>query len=559
MFQKRSKRYDAFIFRQRHDAPLQVAFVAPSSEIDAWSRVPTKQTGNIRNFQRAEIPKHINEVQKFFENKQNASPTAVVVGFDQMRAAGKVGIKDANDRHINPTDVEPGQPIRGTIEICWYDDEDPKGPDALRAAIRERMPIVKNFVLQELVEVSGLERSKLDSLAEQLASRIEEIRAIEFEDEAVEEDGDVDTTDSSKSADSAQYPEWLTESLAGLSPSEAQLVIARLRFLAELDDRNLNADSDLLPLYREVHNELKPGILIDGQHRVMGTKKLGTIPFLVTALPMADWPELAFQFIVTNRTARRVQESLLISIVGNSLSKEQRKNIEERLREANIRVGLIEAVMRVHEDELSPFYGQLAFGLKDEPGFLDAAAMRGKVIQMWYERRPPIRELLDHFCNGRLINEKTEYWKSEEIWFEAFIAFWNAVKERYEGSSVFSFELQDKVKKEAFSKLMSATVLKIFQETVLKNILEYVLDVQQKSEKPISATIPTMDAFANLVRNTLKGLTPDFFVGWQLSGFDGSRGARADLAGAIAAVISNKSTVNQLKKNHRLFKESSAR
>ena len=41
---------------------------------------------------------------------------------------------------------------------------------------------------------------------------------------------------------------------------------------------------------------------------------------------------------------------------------------------------LIEAVMRVHEDEQSPFYGMIAFGLKDEKGFLDAAAMRGKVI-----------------------------------------------------------------------------------------------------------------------------------------------------------------------------------
>ena len=72
---------------------------------------------------------------------------------------------------------------------------------------------------------------------------------------------------------------------------------------------------------------------------------------------------------------------------------------------------------------------------------------------------------------------------------------------------------------------MSATVLKIFQETILSNILDYVRNVEEKSEKPISATIPNLDEFSELIKNTLRHLTPDFFVGWQSSGFDGSRGA----------------------------------
>src|SRR5439155_6625114 len=98
---------------------------------------------------------------------------------------------------------------------------------------------------------------------------------------------------------------------------------------------------------------------------------------------------------------------LLISIVGSSLSKQQRADIEERLRNSGIRVGLIEAVMRVHEDELSPFYKMVAFDLKNEVGFLDAAAMRSKVIQIWYERRPPVRTLFDHLCKGKRQSERT--------------------------------------------------------------------------------------------------------------------------------------------------------
>jgi hypothetical protein len=288
----------------------------------------------------------------------------------------------------------------------------------------------------------------------------------------------------------------------------------------------------------------------------MGTKRIANVPFLVTALPRADWPELAFQFIVTNRTARRVPESLLISIVGNSLSKEQRDDIDSRLRDANIRVGLIEAVMMVHEDEQSPFYGLLAFGLKNEAGFLDAAAMRGKVIKPWYERQPPVRDLLDHFCQGRLRAERTEYWKSEQLWFEFFVNFWSAVKDRYNGSDVFSVELRERNLKTPVSKLMTATVLMIFQKAVLSSLHEYLRNKATTEKIPISEAIPNADALTSLVRNRLERLTPEFFQGWQLQGFDGSRAPREDLADAIKLVVTGEHTVSQLKVGkfrHRLF------
>jgi len=290
----------------------------------------------------------------------------------------------------------------------------------------------------------------------------------------------------------------------------------------------------------------------------MGTKEFPDVPFLVTALPTANWPELAFQFLVTNRTARRVAESLLISIVGQSLSKEQRSDIEERLRQANIRVGLIEAVMKVHEDEQSPFFDTLSFGIKNEPGFIDAAAMQGKVIQLWYERKWPIRELFDHFVSeGKSVSDRTEHWKSEELWFEMFINFWSAVKQRYDGTTVFSSELVDRNKKAPASKLMTATVLKIFQETVLEFLLQHLKQKAATEGVSIADSIPDARAFSKLVERTLERLTPEFFTDWQLTGFDGSKGARDDLADAIRKVISTERTVSQLKlgKNpHRLFK-----
>jgi hypothetical protein len=562
------KTYPAIIFRQRKGSPLQVAFAAASSEIDAWARVPTKRTGNMRNFQRAELEKHSHEITAFFNNDANSSPTAVVVGFDPIRSERRVVTRDASGAILGgeaadhpASGVSAGAPLNGTIEIEWDDPDDDLGREQQIARIQAVAPEIRRFIYAELQDITGLNQANATMLEKYLASRLKAGFEPDGDDEDSVEDGSEPTAVPEDST-LADAPEHVTASLAGLSPSERQVVIGRLAFLAAtgkelLEGKSVSAVSDA---FRMVIDELKPGILIDGQHRVMGTKKLGQIPFLVTALPLAKWSELAFQFIVTNRTARRVPESLLISIIGNSLSKVQRSQIEERLREAGIRVGLIEAVMRVHEDEQSPFFGLLAFGIKNETGFLDAAATRGKVILPWYERQGPIAYLFDHFCEGKRKLDRTEYWKAEELWFEYFVAFWSAVKARYAGSNVFSAELADSAKKIPYSKLMTATVLMIFQDTVLRHLEELYTGLESAQNSPVSAHITGEGPFSEIIRNTLQKLTPDFFTEWQLSGFDGSRGAREDLQEAINLVISGKKTVAQLKdkkKPHRLFKEQS--
>jgi hypothetical protein len=563
------KAYDAVLFRQRPDAPLQAAFVAPSAEIDCWARVPTKRTGNIRNFQRAEIRQHVAEVTRFFENPSNASPTAVVVGFDPVRAEGRLRVVGSDGKPVTTETLRSGGVSRGVIEIGWVRHPDATTPSDVAAAIVERRSLISGFIFGELADLTGLAQSTLTELETEFAERARLGRPSLSEVEDDVDDGEESDAQESEGMPEAEPDNSALEDLSGaaraalrgLSPSERQIVIGRLEFLAQLQESVLTAAGaeQLAATLTEVQDETKPGILIDGQHRVIGTKKLGEIPFLVCALPDAKWPELAFQFLVTNRTAKRVQESLLINIVGNSLSKEQRAAIEERLRDSGIRVGLIEAVMKVSEDESSPFYGMLAFGIKNERGFLDAAAMRSKVIKLWYERKARVKDLFDHFCEGRRQVDRTDYWKSEELWFSFFIAFWNAIKSRYDGSAVFSTELADLNKKTPASKLMTATVLGVFQVTVLENLHRYLRQKQQKDGVAIADSLKNAAAFAELVGNALKPLTPDFFVGWEITGFDGSKGAREDLSAAIETVISGEMTVSKLKqtpagRGHRLFK-----
>jgi len=555
---------------------LQASFVATSSDIDSWARVPTKRTGNIRNFQRAELPQHVNEVMRFFkDNDTNASPTAVVVGFDPIRSLGRIELVDAGGKAITKETVHPGKPVIGKLTITVSEEPDAKTTPELVQSIVEHFDLVQRFIFQELADITGLTGEGLKLLMSEFQDRAKQGKPDLSSMDASDEDDDVEPEDEDDDSGAAagggendgrsstrDLSDRARTALGGLTPSEQQVVIGRLEFLARMQQPILGdlPEDVLLQIAREVRDEVKPALLIDGQHRVMGTRGLPNIPFLVCAMPDAAWPELAFQFIVTNHTAKRVQESLLINIVGNSLSKIQRAAIEDRLRDSGIKVGLIEAVMKVHEDETSPFFGLLAFGLKDESGFLDAAALRNKVIQLWYERKTPVLELFDHFCQGRLKRDRTDYWKSEDLWFDFFIAFWSAVRERYQGSDVFSKELAEKGKKTPLrtpvSKLMTATVLKIFQETILANIAKYVREKEQKEGVAIADSIRNSTVFMELVKNSLKPLTPEFFQGWTITGFDGSRGARDDLAEAITLVVEDGKSVAVLKKQpHRLYKE----
>ena len=85
---------------------------------------------------------------------------------------------------------------------------------------------------------------------------------------------------------------------------------------------------------------------------------MGEIPFGVCLIPDAEWAELAFQFIVNNHTAKKVDENLLTAIVGQSLSDAELASIETRLKRAGIKVQLIRASTRIQVED-NPFMGML--------------------------------------------------------------------------------------------------------------------------------------------------------------------------------------------------------
>jgi hypothetical protein len=94
---------------------------------------------------------------------------------------------------------------------------------------------------------------------------------------------------------------------------------------------------------------------------------------------------------------------------------------------------------------------------------------------------------------------------------------------------------------------MRATVLGIFQKTVLQSLYGYLQTKERIEEQRLVDAWATREQFEKLVASQLKALTPEFFQGWTMTGLDASKETREHLAHAIREVISNGKTVTELK------------
>src|SRR5687767_8384759 len=79
--------YRGLAYRQATSkgAPWLVTFVAIAEDITAWVGIPRRSSDkSLVGFQRLEDQTRAEKAQKFFEDPNNQSPTALIVGIHQM-------------------------------------------------------------------------------------------------------------------------------------------------------------------------------------------------------------------------------------------------------------------------------------------------------------------------------------------------------------------------------------------------------------------------------------------------------------------------------------------
>lgn len=153
----------------------------------------------------------------------------------------------------------------------------------------------------------------------------------------------------------------------------------------------------------------KPGLVIDGQHRLLGIQELGAaLPIPVVAILDASDAEKAFQFVVINNKASKVPpdhiKALRLNVDEGAVSKRLQK----------VRLGFsstLPSVKVADTADESPFKGIIDWELNAK----DA------------RRVPPtaIESAVAHIMQQQKVFEDKEF--AEQFFF----SMWNAIKEKY--------------------------------------------------------------------------------------------------------------------------------
>jgi hypothetical protein len=555
--------YPAFVFKQAKNSPIQVTFVAPSHEIDSWAKVPTRLSNKKTGFQRAALPSHVKDIKKFFrddDSKENSSPTAILIGVEP-NAQALLKIFDSEGNEIVPASISQ-TPVLCKL-VVNYEQWDPSEydgqPDKEIAALAEHL----GFLNQQVPDSENPE----DSVAES-------------DEHVTDATGDEDTLDTQLEADDPEDGELgqtereIEDFFAGLRPEALRQILIDEDYVAW----SLQKKSRLLEILKD---EPKPCLIIDGQHRVKGTRDIGNIPFCVSLLPFANWAELSFQFIVNNSSAKKVDENLLFGIVGQSLTPDQLAKTEGRLNRAGIKVSLIKAAMRV-QLESNPFAGMLRTNTPGEKGFLDATAFQKKVIELWYggrskngleskfkqfkatEKRAArsIGEIFGPLCQGSNNRDRAEYWQAQ-LWFEYFKAFWEPIARQYSAQLWPQSEAdwlptdQAKLAKDSQAKtrqkLMRATVLGLLQIAVLQAWADHTFNSLERDDKTWADLKLTPAKFSTQIEKIIKRLPEEFFSTLTYTGFDASKPLREEVLQCMLDLLDNHKKLPEVKDEHKRF------
>lgn len=125
--------------------------------------------------------------------------------------------------------------------------------------------------------------------------------------------------------------------------------------------------ANLAKLTLKVENTNKPGLLIDGQHRLAGLLATdANIPLLCTIILGADDLERALNFVVINNKAKRVPNDLVKAIVSE-LETSQKIEFTNRITAIGLALGdYHNAVKILFLSEASPFFGIVDWDINRE-------------------------------------------------------------------------------------------------------------------------------------------------------------------------------------------------
>lgn len=415
---------------------------APAAGLLEWADVPNAKADYMAGYQRVYSESRAKEIKEFLENDvNNIIPGAIVVAVDGAAIEAETSSVD------------------GVFDVTiTLTDE----------SFERRLARHRDFFASRL---SDAEAKSVDAL----------IAA------ATKSNG----ADSESEADDAGIPESYIATLT-----------AELAAACE--------DFQSLPSLRQaairqyIDSVSKPGLIIDGQHRVFGAKDVSMhdVHLPVVLLPGLGTAEQVFHFYVLNNKAKPLSPTELRRTVSTSLTNQEIDGLWKRFEDSGVNPEATRWTHKMNADPKSPFRNLIDFGLGGG-GFI---------------KENVAYQVVSKFVNMprkyRTLQRGVPAWESStEERLDYFFAFWSAIKERY--SDVWQSGVES-----GGNQLFLKAAMLVLQDFVLDFFVS-VSSVREIEGKP--SPIADIDELDALVTAALKFLPPDFFLlEWQEKQLDTS-------------------------------------
>jgi hypothetical protein len=282
----------------------------------------------------------------------------------------------------------------------------------------------------------------------------------------------------------------------------------------------------------------KPGLILDGQHRVFGAKNVSSFPvFLpVVMLPGLSFSEQVFHFYVLNNKAKPLNKTELRSIIATSLGKEEIKNLYDRFKQVGVTAEETAWTYKMNTDPESPFGGLVNFGI----GGVSSSPIPENVAYQVVSKFIKINK------KYRMLFADVENWGSDlqtgaDYRLRLFYSIWRGVRSKYPSAWNSAVE-------SGGGQILQKVNLIVLQEFLLDKLVAEMPKRKAKGEKS-PFTDPTL--LEEEIGFQLAFLSEEFYTTeWRMKGLDTATGHKA-FRDAIDDAVNNQS---QNLGNRKLFR-----
>jgi hypothetical protein len=500
--------YRAIKVTQQPGAPVFYMTSVPAGELLEWCDVPRAKGDYMAGYQRALDDRRIQDLAEYLRlSPSNIVPGAVIVAID----ADYVDVEGSFEDLYVLSVAEDTRDFDAKLSELW-------GQFTTRLSEEELASAEIQYQAADDLSGSG-----------HLSTSGDESEGDSESGGGVVEDPteSADFTDALEAAESRE--EELEDEDTGVFPSSYLASLAKELSAAVTDWGSLPADrQEAIRGY--IEGVSKPGLIIDGQHRVFGAKNVSEHDVIlpVVLVPGLAFAEQVFQFYVLNSKARPLKPTELRRIVSTSLTNEEIDDLYQRFKTAGIDADEARWTLELNTHPVSPFKSLIDFGF-GEHGTVIPENVADQVVRS-FMKMPKTRY-------RQLITPLGERWDDPELRLEIFFWFWNAVKHEY--SDAWD---------EAMEMARSGEKAQLFMKVALLTLQQFLLDrfVTALPFRSASDDPPLMSEseVQGMVKSVLTNLPQQFFTReWKMKQIDTTEG-RKSLYAAMEAVWNRQGTVD---------------